>query len=345
MHGTKTAPYLPDFDRVLPKLSPVRISGMFRPSTFRGIDLLPQTEVVENARITPGKQRFPLLLFSHGWGNSTFLYTAELEDIVSHGYIVVAVDHPYDTNYTVFPDRDVIFFAQDRFDTETKKPKGFINYARDRVEVMGDDNKFALTEILKYANTRSRQAPFYNRVDEREIGAFGHSIGGLAAARTCQIDTRVDACVDQDSDDDRGSPFIATPLDQTEKQPFLLFVVSSADLWSPATVNPSDADLAAQKITRQDYLALLKEHQKNETDQLGGIPGGSYRVMLFGLPGFIHRSFTDQTLLDFSEDEQGNNFHNFRSRKPTYWRSSINISREQTIPSLTPRSRSIHVHR
>jgi predicted dienelactone hydrolase len=182
MHGTKTAPYLPDFDRVLPKLSPVRISGMFRPSTFRGIDLLPQTEVVENARIAPGKQRFPLLLFSHGWGNSTFLYTAELEDIVSHGYIVVAVDHPYDTNYTVFPDRDVIFFAQDRFDTETKKPKGFINYARDRVEVMGDDNKFALTEILKYANTRSRQAPFYKRVDEREIGAFGHSIGGLAAA-------------------------------------------------------------------------------------------------------------------------------------------------------------------
>jgi hypothetical protein len=118
--------------------------------------------------------------------------------------------------------------------------------------------------------------------------------------------------MDQDSDDDRGSPFIATPLDQTEKQPFLLFVVSSADLWSPATVNPSDADLAAQKITRQDYLALLKEHQKNETDQLGGIPGGSYRVMLFGLPGFIHRSFTDQTLLDFSEDEQGNNFHNFQ---------------------------------
>jgi predicted dienelactone hydrolase len=310
--GMKRAPYLPDFDKVQPKLAPDDIKDMFRPSTFRGIDLLPQTDVVENARIAPGKQQFPLLLFSHGWGNSNFLYTAELEDIVSHGYIVVAVDHPYDTTYTLFPDGNLILFAQDRFDRETKKPNGYVNYARERAVVMGEDNKFALTEILRYANTRSLHPLFYHRIDEHEIGAFGHSIGGLAAARTCQIDTRVDACMDQDSEDNRGSPFIVTSLDETEKQPFLLFDVSSGDLWSPATVNPSDADLAAEKMTRPEYMALLKQHQTNEIHQLAGITGGSYRVMLFGLPGFIHRSFTDQTLLDFSVDQQGNNVRNFQ---------------------------------
>jgi predicted dienelactone hydrolase len=177
---------------------------------------------------------------------------------------------------------------------------------------MGDDNRFALSEILNFANARGSKAPFYHRIDEHKIGAFGHSIGGLAAARTCQIDTRVGACMDQDSDDDRGSPFIVTPLDETEKQPFLLFDVSSGDLWSPATVNPSDADLAAQKMTRPEYMALLKQHQTNEIHQLAGIVGGSYRVMLFGLPGFIHRSFTDQTLLDFSGDPLGNNLRNFQ---------------------------------
>jgi hypothetical protein len=65
-------------------------------------------------------------------------------------------------------------------------------------------------------------------------------------------------------------------------------------------------------MTRADYMVLLKEHQTNETNQFAGIPGGSNRVMLFGLPGFIHRSFTDQTLLDFSGDKQGNNVHNFQ---------------------------------
>ncbi|HEY1676371.1 MAG TPA: hypothetical protein VGG04_01570 [Candidatus Sulfotelmatobacter sp.] len=310
--GMKDAPYLPDFDKVLPKLASGGVAGMFRPSKFRGIDSLPQTDVVEDAPIARGKQRFPLLLFSHGWGNPTFLYTAELEDIVSHGYVVVAVEHPYDTAFTRFPDGDVILFAQDRFDKETKKPNGLSNYAKERVAVMGDDNRFALSEILRYANTRSLHAPFYNRVNEQKIGAFGHSIGGLAAARTCQIDTRVDACVDQDSNDYRGSPFILTPLDQTEKQPFLLFVVSSADLWSTAVANPSDADLAALKMNRLDYVALLRKQQTNETGQLAGIPGGSYRVMLFSLPGFTHRSFTDQTLLDFMGDKEGNNSHNFQ---------------------------------
>jgi hypothetical protein len=222
------------------------------------------------------------------------------------------VEHPYDTAYTLFPDDDLVLFAQDRFDAEAKKPKGMVNYARERVEVMGEDNRFVLTEVLRYAATHSMHAPFYKRVDESAIGAFGHSIGGLAAARTCQIDTRVKACMDQDSNDDRGSPFIVTPLDQTEQQPFLLFVAASADLWSPGVVNPSDSDLAAQKMSREDYVARLKRNQTNETDQLAGIPGGGYRVMLFGLPGFTHRSFTDQTLLDFSRDTSGKELHNFQ---------------------------------
>lgn len=310
--GDRTAPYLPGFDSVLPKLSSGDLKGMFRPSTFKGIDYLPWIPVIEAPPIASGHQRFPLVLFSHGWGNPTFLYTAELADIVSHGYTVVAVEHPYDTAYTLFPDGDLILFAQQHFDAEAKKPKGMVNYARERVEVMAEDNRFVLTEVLRYATTRSMHAPFYKRIDESAIGAFGHSIGGLAAARTCQIDARVKACMDQDSNDDRGSPFIVTPLNQTEQQPFLLFVAASADLWSPGVVNPSDSDLAAQKMSREDYMTLLKKNQTTETDQLAGIQGGSYRIMLFGLPGFTHRSFSDQTLLDFNRDSTGKEVHNFQ---------------------------------
>lgn len=337
--GKDTAPYLPGFDEVLPRLTAGDVKGMFRPSVFRGIDLLPQTDVVEDAPIASGKEPFPLLLFSHGWGNPTFLYTAELEDVVSHGYIVLAIDHPYDTTYTRFPDGDVVHFAQSRFDTETKKPHGFVDYAVERVRIMGEDNRFALTEILRYDSAPDLHAPFYHRIDVGKIGALGHSIGGLAAARTCQIDARVRACVDQDSDDDRGSPFVVTPLDQTENQPFLLFVVASADQWSPATVNPSDASLAEQKLTREAYMALLKRNQETETKQLAGIPGGSFRVMLFGLPGFIHRSFTDQTLLDFSTDKQSDNMHNFAVAQAytlAFFDKTLKKKRHTILDSTTP---------
>ena len=293
-----SAPYLPGFRDVQAKLSKGDIADLFRPASYTGPDSLPTTAVVENAKIARGRQKFPLLLFAHGWGNPTFLYTAELQDIVSHGYVIAAVDHPYDTAYTQFPDGSVTFFAQERFDREVaKQPHGLSDYGKDRGEIMAQDNVYALSQILKYAATKTSGAPFYGRVDADKVGAFGHSIGGLTAARTCQLDRRVKACMDQDSTDYRGSPFIASGLEQTESQPFFLFVVSSADVWSSRALNPSDADLTQQKLSRAEFNAIMKEQQENQTNQMAAITGGSYRLMLFDVPGFTHRSFTDQTLL------------------------------------------------
>jgi Platelet-activating factor acetylhydrolase, isoform II len=309
--GKETAPYLPGFEQVKDSLTKGSIADLFRPGIYEGPESLPETVVIENASIARGKLKFPLLLFAHGWGNPTYLYTAELGDIVSHGYIVVAIDHPYDTAFTRFPDGEVTFFAQDRFNTETaKKPHGLSNYAKERVEVMAQDNHFALTQILEYAATPSRGAPFLGRIDISKIGAFGHSIGGLTAARTCEIDARVKACMDQDSIDYRGSPFIVSEIDQTESQPFFLFVVSSADIWSQKVLHISDVDVAQQKLTRPEYDAIIKQQQENQTGQLNSIRGGSYRLMLFDLPGFIHRSFSDLTLLAAGPGRD-ENLHNF----------------------------------
>lgn len=306
---THTAPYLPGFDEVKSKLGQDDINDLFSPAVYSGH--LPQTHTVENAPITPGKKKFPLLVFSHGWGNPTFLYTAELEDIVSHGYIVAAVDHPYDTTFTQFPDGRVVFFAQKEFDAASKRPNGYIAYVRQRVEVMAEDNRFVLGELLRHVTIKQLHAPFLRRIDEARIGAFGHSIGGLVAARTCQIDTRVKACIDQDSADDRGSPFIVTDIAVTERQPFLLFVASKADVTSPRKAHPDDAALARMKITRAEYEAIIKKQWTNQLAQLEAIQGGAYRVSLYDLPGFVHLSFTDQTLLGASPDSE-QSLHNFR---------------------------------
>jgi hypothetical protein len=55
----------------------------------------------------------------------------------------------------------------------------------------------------------------------------------------------------------------------------------------------------------------MRQQQKTQTRQLAAISGGSYRLMLFDLPGFIHRSFTDQTLLASSENRD-ESIHNFK---------------------------------
>src|SRR3984957_7188267 len=309
--GEVTAPYLPGLDEAESKVSPGDVADMFYPATYEGQQSLPATVVVDHAPIARGKQRFPLLLFAHGWGNPTFLYTAELHDIASHGYVVAAIDHPYDTNYTRFPDGEVIGFAQGSFDKAAKQPHGIRAYTKERVEVMAQDNRYALTQLLNYATTRKVHAPFFGRIDADNIGAFGHSIGGLTAARTCQIDSRVKACMDQDSTDFRGSPFVVSDLKETERQPFFLYVVSSADVWSSKALHPSDEELAQQKVSRPEFDSIMREQQQNQTKQMTEVAGGSYRLMLFDLPGFIHRSFTDQTLLASKLDHE-QSLHNFQ---------------------------------
>ena len=74
-----------------------------------------------------------------------------VEVIVSHGYVVAAVEHPYDTTYTRFPKGEVTLFAQERFNNAVAKPRGLNDDAKERAEVMAQDNRYALTEILRYA--------------------------------------------------------------------------------------------------------------------------------------------------------------------------------------------------
>ena len=45
-------------------------------------------------------------------------------------------------------------------------------------------------------------------------------------------------------------------------QPLFLFVVSSADVWSQRALNPSDADLAQQKLTRPEFDSIMREQQQ-----------------------------------------------------------------------------------
>ncbi|KAI1372355.1 hypothetical protein F4677DRAFT_449477 [Hypoxylon crocopeplum] len=50
----------------------------------------------------------PTLLFSHGFGFTRGLYSALLQDLASWGWIVVAVDHPYDAGIVEYPDGRIV---------------------------------------------------------------------------------------------------------------------------------------------------------------------------------------------------------------------------------------------
>ncbi len=95
-------------------------------STFRPVDVWYPTQNTANAKQTyydlllfkipsttsvqetpPLKQRFPLILFSHGWLGMRFQSWTLMEMLASHGYVVAATDHPSDDLFDHFLDEDL----------------------------------------------------------------------------------------------------------------------------------------------------------------------------------------------------------------------------------------------
>ncbi|KAI5778553.1 Alpha/Beta hydrolase protein [Geopyxis carbonaria] len=99
------------------------------------------------------------LIFSPGFGNSRVIYTSLLEDLASHGYLVVSLDHPYDSLLTEFPDGTSIATAVPSPETDA-----VIHHYLD----------IRTADILYVASRLPRS---------QRIGVFGHSLGGAAAAR------------------------------------------------------------------------------------------------------------------------------------------------------------------
>ncbi|KAI2627908.1 hypothetical protein GGS26DRAFT_123005 [Hypomontagnella submonticulosa] len=61
-----------------------------------------------DAPLTAEVASAPVMLFSHGFGFTRGLYTALLQDLASCGWVVAAVDHPYDAGMVEYPDGRVV---------------------------------------------------------------------------------------------------------------------------------------------------------------------------------------------------------------------------------------------
>jgi len=235
------------------------------------------------ARTAPSRQPFPLLVFSPGFEETAQAYTTVLEDLASHGYVVAAIDHPYDALDVATPTGRPIPFARHAWETAVGAgPDSIIGYFKARVEVWAADSRFVLDAL---ARRDGRRVPdLAGRIDLGRIGAFGHSMGGLATARLCQLDRRVRACMNQDSDY-RGVPLLDFGDAATLSQPFMFFASDHSLIVTRRKPVPANAD--SIKLRRQ---------QASQDSTLRHFRGGSYRVGV-ETPGFNHRSFMDTPML------------------------------------------------
>jgi pimeloyl-ACP methyl ester carboxylesterase len=221
------------------------------------------SHAAEGVPAAKSPRQFPVILFSHGLGSTGFNYTCLIEDLVSRGYVVAAIEHTGVAKVVWFPDGRVM--AREEKSTE------------DLIEEGAADVRFVLDHLSK-VNGEGTHFLLTGRLDLRRVAAMGHSAGAEFAARACQLDRRFRACVDLDGG---MVPVAALPISEdgaTLNQPLLFIEAYHAE-----------NQMAATHEQVMEYL-------KKKNEQLQSCPVGSYAVVLKS-PGIAHPSFSDVPLL------------------------------------------------
>jgi alpha-beta hydrolase superfamily lysophospholipase len=306
----QTVPYIDALGSISKAIPRQALEGLFRPASYAAVEESPPaTHAIEGAAIPSSRDKYPVLLFSHGLGNTTTLYTAEIEDLVSHGYVVAAIDHTYDAAFVVFSADRVVAYARETWQAESQKPNGYIQHVRKRLDdAWVPDIRFVLRQLEQLDGAPS--SLLHGRLDLAHVGAFGHSMGGLAAVRACQLEARISACLNQDADI-AGSPFVEPQVADGLRQPLLFFTAATSNVFRDSFVRPTDEALKQMNMTRSRYDADVARVQQNQNAAMASVAGGSYRVYI-DIPSFVHRSFSDLTLLATDEPQKSESLANFR---------------------------------
>ncbi len=144
------------------------------------------THAVENAAASPGPH--PVVIFSHGLSWPVSLYQSFTEELASHGYVVIGINHPHGTvidfgSGLVVPVAELPEFPDDS--------TGHAFLAR-LTGVWKEDIRTVIEQLPRW--NAEGPAPLSGGLDTSRLALVGHSLGGSAAALLSD-DPRVKAVV------------------------------------------------------------------------------------------------------------------------------------------------------
>ncbi|MBL8960355.1 MAG: hypothetical protein JNJ98_10920 [Gemmatimonadetes bacterium] len=204
------------------------------------------THTWPDAPLSGKEATWPVVLFSHGFGiGYESQNTVQMEELASHGYVVVSIDHPYEAGVVAYPNGHVVRMAPAPFSDPANGPKllpfiatldttsdttALYRAAREMRTIMQldrsmdrwmKDTRF-VADLLAQWGTAAPIPGFAGRLRTDRLGIFGMSFGGATAAAFCAVDARCAAGINLD-----GLTFGAA-VDTAITRPFL-FATSSGN--------------------------------------------------------------------------------------------------------------------
>lgn len=160
------------------------------------------------------------ILFSTGYGAARQVYTTYAEELASHGYLVIAIDHPYDAAVVEFADGSIVFADPE---TNLSDPTTLTKLRDVRVQ----DTLFTMN--LLYTNLTESIPGVRTRLRIQDTGMFGHSLGGTTTTSAMLLDSRI--CGGMNLDGQIGGQVLENSL----ARPFVLMGTPEHNLTSDNT--------------------------------------------------------------------------------------------------------------
>ena len=276
------APYLPDADIVAAALA--------RQHNFPDFALQHLKYVTSNAAesvpVADDNPNYPVLIYLEGLTGFRQMNTFQVEELVSHGFIVVGIDQPGGAASVVFPDgrqiaitglvQRVLASNHQSVTPAEKAPE--INgqvFEEGTIPYFAQDVSFALDQLTT-VNNADPKSILTGKLDLEHTGVFGVSMGGMVGAEACLKDSRLKACMVMDV------AMTADVVEQGLRQP---------SMW---ITRPAETmRLERQRVggwAEQDIV----EHQTTMRAAYNRLSGDGYFVQA---PGMFHIDFTDLSSL------------------------------------------------
>ncbi|MHA7964696.1 alpha/beta hydrolase family protein [Paenibacillus sp. CAU 1782] len=249
------------------------------PSWLLGHLSLVSTHVVEEAALSDAASRYPVILFSPGIRSTRFQSMTIIEELVSNGYIVVGMDHPYTSARVKLHNGSEAFYVPEYPEWTSTD---IYDHNVVGVGARAQDAIFVLDSLTEW-NSQDPDGLLAGKLDLNHVGIFGHSYGGATTAEALALDERFKAGLSLEGG------FWGTVSSTSLRQPFMYMMTEN----TIKSLDPTSG--ASEKVVYDEFDADMRyvmNHSLNDTYYLE-------------IEGFYHQSFTDIALLSpslFSKD-------------------------------------------
>jgi dienelactone hydrolase len=215
------APYIPDLERLHNSIDQYWSD---RPTVH--------THATIGAPLSSARKQYSVVIFSHGMNSARFRYTAIVEELASHGYVVASIDHTYWGPGVAFPNGKTVRFEEGMIARDRLSSEDIDRIMQEGITVMAADQNFVAGELAKLnEDARASTNPFRHRLDLKNVGVMGHSMGGMAATRACLEYTAFKACISLD-----GPNYFLNLMPTSSRKRFLLLLNSDWGLGAPEKI-------------------------------------------------------------------------------------------------------------